>query len=51
MKGVIINTPEISEYFLDKCSTKGVTVKYNSKATQITLSEVKRFFNKTLVDK
>ena len=51
LKGVVINTPEISEYFLDKCSTKGVTVKYNSKATQITLSEVKRFFNKTLVDK
>ena len=23
LKGVIINTPEISEYFLDKCSTKG----------------------------
>ena len=49
MKGVIINTPKISEYFLDVCSTKGVTVKYNSRATKITLTEVKNFFNKTLI--
>ena len=40
MNGIIINTPEISE-FLNKCSTKGVTVKYNSEATKITLKEVK----------
>ncbi len=49
MKGVIINTPKISEYFLDVCSTKGVTVKYNSIATSITLSEVRDFFTKTLI--
>ena len=46
MKGVIINTPKISEYFLDVCSTKGVTVKYNSRATKITLTEVKNFFRR-----
>ncbi len=49
MRGVIINTPRISEYFLNKCSTKGVTVKYSSEATDITLEEVKNFFNKTLI--
>ena len=43
MNGIIINTPEISEFFLNKCSTKGVTVKYNSEATKITLKEVKNF--------
>ena len=48
MNGTIINTPELSEYFLNKCSTKGVTVKYNSKATEITLRKVKEFFIKTL---
>ena len=50
MNGTIINTPELSEYFLNKCSTKGVTVKYNSNATKITLDKVQRFFIKTLTD-
>ena len=48
MNGTIINTPELSEYFLDKCSIKGVTVKYDSDATKITLNKVKKFFMKTL---
>jgi dienelactone hydrolase len=48
MKGVVINTPKISEYFLDKCSFKGVTVKYNHKATQKALKEVSEFFSKNL---
>ena len=48
MKGVVINTPEISEYFLDKCSFKGVTVKYNHEATQKALKEVSEFFSKNL---
>ena len=48
MNGTIINTPELSEYFLNKCSVKGVTVKYNSKATKITLDKVQKFFVKTL---
>lgn len=48
MNGTIINTPELSEYFLNKCSTKGVTVKYNSEATKITLDKVEEFFIKTL---
>ena len=48
MNGTVINTPELSEYFLNKCSKKGVTVKYNSKATKITLKKVKEFFIKTL---
>ena len=50
MNGTIINTPELSEYFLNKCSIKGVTVKYNSNATKITLDKVQRFFIKTLTD-
>ena len=50
MNGAIINTPELSEFFLNKCSTKGVTVKYNSKATKITLDKVQKFFMKTLID-
>ena len=41
LKGTLIDTPELSEYFLNLCSKKGVTVKYNSDATEITLSEVK----------
>ena len=48
MNGTIINTPELSEFFLNKCSVKGVTVKYNSKATKITLDKVQKFFVKTL---
>ena len=48
LKGTLIDTPELSEYFLNLCSKKGVTVKYNSDATEITLSEVKKFFNTTL---
>ena len=50
MNGTIINTPELSEYFLNKCSVKGVTVKYNSKATKITLDKVQKFFAKTLTE-
>ena len=50
MNGTIINTPELSEYFLNKCSVKGVTVKYNSEATKITLDKVQKFFVKTLTD-
>ena len=50
MNGTIINTPELSEYFLNKCSVKGVTVKYNSKATKITLDKVQKFFIKTLTE-
>ncbi len=45
MKGIVINTPKISEYFLDKCSFKGVTVKYNSEATKKTMREVSNFFS------
>ena len=30
LKGTLIDTPELSEYFLNLCSKKGVTVKYNS---------------------
>ena len=48
LKGTLIDTPELSEYFLNLCSEKGVTVKYNSDATDITLNEVKRFFDMTL---
>ena len=48
LNGIIINTPEISEYFLNKCSFKGVTVKYNSEATKKTLKEIKTFFTKNL---
>jgi hypothetical protein len=48
MKGVVINTPKISEYFLDKCSFKGVTVKYNHDATKRALIEVSAFFDKYL---
>ena len=48
LKGVVINTPKISEYFLDKCSFKGVTVKYNHEATQKALAEVSEFFDKYL---
>ena len=48
MKGVVINTPKISEYFLNKCSFKGVTVKYNHDATQKALIEVSNFFDKYL---
>jgi hypothetical protein len=51
MKGVVIDTPKISEHFLDKCSFKGVTVKYNHEATQKTIKEVSRFFNKYLSSK
>jgi dienelactone hydrolase len=51
MEGVLINTPEMSEYFLNKCSFKGVTVKYNSQATKKTLNEVKQFFNENLINK
>ena len=51
LKGVIINTPEISEYFLNKCSFKGVTVKYNSDATKKTLKNVEMFFLKNLSTK
>ena len=50
MNGTIINTPELSEFFLNKCSVKGVTVKYNSKATKITLDKVQKFFVKTLTE-
>ena len=50
MNGTIINTPELSEYFLNKCSIKGVTVKYNSNATDITLNKVQNFFMKNLTD-
>ena len=50
MNGTIINTPELSEYFLNKCSIKGVTVKYNAKATKITLDKVQKFFTKTLTE-
>jgi hypothetical protein len=51
MKGVVINTPKLSEYFLDKCSIKGVTVKYNHEATKNALIEVSEFFNKYLSSK
>ena len=50
MNGTIINTPELSEYFLNKCSTKGVTVKYNANATNVTLEKVQKFFMKTLTE-
>ena len=50
MNGTIINTPELSEYFLNKCSIKGVTVKYNYNATKITLDKVQEFFIKTLTE-
>ena len=48
LKGIVINTPKISEYFLDKCSFKGVTVKYNSEATERTLKHLENFFLKYL---
>ena len=51
MEGILINSPEMSEYFLNKCSFKGVTVKYNSQATKKTLNEVKQFFNENLINK
>ena len=51
LKGVVINTPKLSEYFLDKCSIKGVTVKYNHQATKKALKEVSEFFNKYLSSK
>ncbi len=51
LKGVIINTPSISEYFLDKCSFKGVKVKYNHAATRKALKEVRSFFNINLPSK
>ena len=51
LDGIIINTPEISEYFLDKCSFKGVTVKYNSDATKQTLKNIETFFYKNLSTK
>lgn len=51
LEGVVINTPQLSEYFLNKCSFKGVTVKYNSQATTKTLSEVRLFFNENLIKK
>ena len=50
LEGVLINTPDMSEYFLNKCSFKGVTVKYNSQATKKTLAEVKQFFNENLIN-
>lgn len=50
MNGTIINTPKLSEYFLNKCSIKGVTVKYNYNATKITLDKVQDFFIKTLTE-
>ena len=50
MNGTIINTPELSEYFLNKCSIKGVTVKYNANATNVTLEKVQKFFMKTLTE-
>lgn len=49
--GIVINTPELSEYFLEKCSFKGVTVKYNAHARRIALAEVKKFFNTYLNSK
>ena len=48
LKGVVINTPEISEFFLNKCSYKGVTVKYNSEATEKTLNKIETFFRRNL---
>ena len=51
LEGVVINTPQLSEYFLNKCSFKGVTVKYNSQATTKTLSEVRLFFKENLIKK
>ena len=48
LNGTIIDTPELSEYFLNKCSTKGVTVKYNSEATKLTLDKISQYFDKTL---
>ena len=48
LKGVVINTPKISEYFLNKCSFKGVTVKYNYEATKKALYEVSLFFDNNL---
>ena len=48
LKGTVIDTPELSEYFLNKCSKKGVTVKYNSAATKMTLEKISQFFEKTL---
>ena len=50
LKGVVINTPEISEFFLNKCSYKGVTVKYNSEATEKTLNKMEIFFRRNLSD-
>ena len=51
LDGIIINSPEISEYFLNKCSYKGVTVKYNSEATKKTLKNIETFFLKNLSTK
>ncbi len=48
LSGVVINTPELSQYFLDKCSFKGVTVKYNHNARIIALDKVEDFFNSHL---
>jgi len=48
LKGVVINTPKLSEYFLNKCSFKGVTVKYNSEATDKTLKSIEKFFRRNL---
>ncbi len=48
LNGVVINTPKVSEFFLNKCSYKGVTVKYNSQATEMTLKNIKTFFRKNL---
>ncbi len=51
LEGVIINSPKISELFLNKCSFKGVTVKYNSEATEKTLKNIEAFFSKNLSTK
>ena len=48
LNGVVVNTPKISEYFLNKCSFKGVTVKYNHEATKKALNEVSQFFDNNL---
>ena len=51
LKGVVINTPQISEFFLNKCSFKGVRVEYNAEATKKTLKHIEMFFLKKLATK
>ena len=45
-----VSTPEASEYFLDRCSTKGVTVKYNAPAAEKTQKLILEFLSKNFIN-